>query len=880
MKTVQLSLFSFPEFYQLEIPDSTIIPTKHNQATKFFEFKICDLQNIKDSVPKLYPKQIEDVHDAEIRFFRDKQKGKMFTNGTGTGKTLVGLGIIKRFILMDKPNVLIVVPTDQKCLDWIDEAKDLKIKIHQLQGISDFPHGVNVTTYANFYQNKTMLKFHLDLIVYDESHNLVQNEKGDATVYLHKHKEVAKMPTSFKKMYWLNKEYYDSIGKEKTQEIFNEYVSSTKVLFLSASPFAYVKSLILGDGCLWNIYESYTVDDLFNNEVRGYNQPGRYEDFFIENFGYRMKTNKLTIPESGVDINLMERMFYENHKKSGAISGRQIDVDKDYSREFVLLDSNIGDKIDAGLGEITSRDFESNYPNLYKYYKRKWRYHYTRQLLENIKANLSIERIKKHLEFDRKIVVFHDYNAAVLSHPFQFVTDELINDDNEDEQKDRVGLSQDIARFNSEYQHLTNLDVSTLINPLILFKKVFGERVGIYNGTVGKKKRKMIIDDFMNDFSFTDIMMVQRKAGKEGISLHDVTGSKQRVLVELGLPTAPTDCIQVEGRIYRIGLKSNAIYEYMTIQTAFERLAYAFTIAERSRTAENLSMGEKARNMELIFKQGYQNPIDDDPNENQGVGGKEKDNSLDDISEFDKSISFYYANMKKTAKTKAREGSDYYATPEPLGYKMVEWLCGLPGNKFLEPSAGHGAIGRFFPALGDNTYVEQSLELSSKLCLNIEEGEVMEMQFEKLSKWNKYDKIAMNPPFGNSGKLAAEHLEKALFEHLSISYQFKAFSRLIAIIPDGPSMQKRLESISENKKSSGFIISHEILLPACTFNRAGTSVICKIIVIDSKKSDMDRFKYCDFLNEGIKRVINLQHCENINEFFKEIEHIQITDYNE
>lgn len=877
MREIQLTLFSYPEFYEDKIPDISVIPKEHQVIESEFKFKFCDFENIKASVPKLYEEQLLDVLDVEKRFFEAKRKGKLLTNGTGTGKTLVGLGVIKRFILMNKNNILIVVPTDKKCKDWIEEGVDLNIHIHQLESTSQFQPGINVTTYANFYQNDLILHFHQDLIVYDESHKLLQNEKGDQTVYFNKHKSVAKLPTTFKMMYWENRDYYDTISKEKLKEMFDDYIQSTKVLFLSASPFAYIKSLIIGDGTLWDIYESDTIDDLFDNKLPSYNEGGRYEKFFMENFGYRMKTNKLTVPESGVDMNLMERQFYEKYKKEGAISGRQIDVDKDYSREFILLDSKIGNEIDNGIKILSSQDFEKSYPYLSKYWKKKWAYHYTRQLLENIKANLSIPRIKQHLKLNRKVVIFHDYNNSYLSHPFRFEVDKLLT--TEEERRDYSPLDREILRFESEHQDLINLDLSDLINPIDLYNQTFGSNVTFFNGTISNKKKQKGLDVFMQDFSEINIAVVQRKAGKEGISMHDMTGNQQRVLIELGLPTSPTDSIQVEGRIYRIGLMSNSIYEYLTIQTAFERFAYSYTVAERSRTAENLSMGEKARNMELIFKEGYQNPTEDEPNLSQGVGGKEKDRSLDEISDFEKSISLYFSNQKKSAKTKSREGLDYYATPEPLGYKMVEWLYALDGNRCLEPSAGHGAIGRFFSPLTNNTYIEPSYELSSKLRLNVEAGgDVINGTFESFSIWNKFDKIAMNPPFGVGGKLAAEHLEKALTKHLYQNFMYKAFSRLIAIIPDGAAMDKRLRQFSEMKEMKPFFISHEILLPTCTFERAGTNVLCKIIVVDMKKQNPDFMEY-DFYNEGNKRIIDLRYCKSINDFFKEIENIQINHYN-
>ena len=284
--------------------------------------------------------------------------------------------------------------------------------------------------------------------------------------------------------------------------------------------------------------------------------------------------------------------------------------------------------------------------------------------------------------------------------------------------------------------------------------------------------------------------------------------------------------------------------------------------------------------MELIFKEGYQNFIEDDPYEGQGIGGKDADESLDETTEFQKAISFYFSNQKKTAKTKAKEGVDYFATPEPLGYKMTEWLYGLPGNRFLEPSAGHGAIGRFYPTLMDNSFVEPSMELSSRLRLNIQSGEIYNFRFEELSIWNKFDKIAMNPPFGHAGKLAADHLEKAMLHHLYQDMKFKSFSRLICIVPVTSNIEKRIMEWSEEKKLIKFFISHEILLPACTFERAGTKVVCNILVIDRKTDAGYGTREIGFNDSENKRTIDLRDCKSINEFFTEIEHLQLTDYNE
>jgi len=581
-----------------------------------------DLKSIIESLPELYMDQQKDVLKAERRF--QTGKGILFTNGTGTGKTFVGLGIIKRFTLQYLENIIIVVPTDKKAKDWIKEGLILNLKIYQLEGINDIKKGIIVTTYSNFYQNEKLINANFDLIVYDESHYLMQNASGSFTEAFNKHKKISKLQSTFDTKYRTELSnqcsYYDSnlernvLNDEKFQKLYNnklkEYLNKTKVVFLSASPFAYHKSVMIGDGTLWNIYEK---EELKKDVFHSYNEPDQYEKFFQENFGYRMRYNKLTTPDAEVNINLMERNFFEKYSKQGVISGRQIEVDKDYSRDFITVNSHIGKKIDEGKELFYSTEFRETFKFLSKYVDRKFNYNYTNQLLECIKAKEIGVRIQQHINLGRKVIVFHNYNNSLPSHPFKFDVHKLVR--TEEEYADVYELSKDIAAFEREYPELVNLDLEDLINPRATLKRSFPD-LKEFNGTVSKKKRSTFIEDFNNDYSDTDLLLVQTKAGKEGISLHDKTGKKQRVLITLGLPTAPTDAIQIEGRIYRIGLLSNAVYEYITLQTNFERFAFAEKIAKRSRTAENLAMGEKARNLELVFTEGYLNAHNDEPSTN------------------------------------------------------------------------------------------------------------------------------------------------------------------------------------------------------------------------------------------------------------------------
>lgn len=834
--------------------------------TTLYEEKItlANLDCIVNKLPQLFPDQQKDVLKAEQRF--QNGKGILFTNGTGSGKTFTALGIAKRFELQNKNNILIVVPTDKKAKDWISEAQHFDLQIHQLKDIKDFRKGITVTTYANFYQNVNILKITYDLVIYDESHYLLQNAQGDFTEALYKHREVANLSSKFKRLYTYElrekaKVYNPTMNKyfvneDEFEKLYNEkiatFLEKTKVVFLSATPFAYHKSLLIGDGTLWDINEHpYHKKDTF----QGYNQPSDYETFFTKNFGYSMKYNKLNRPDAEIDEGLMERAFFEKYRELGVISGRKIQIDQDYSRDFITINSTIGDQIDDGKQIMSTEEFRKEYPLLYRFNYRKFSYQYTNQLLECLKAKDVIDRVQQHLNLNRKVVIFHNYNHSLLEHPFKFNARRLLK--GEDEIKNLGQLYREIERFEDNYPELVNLDLNHLSNTRKTLNDNF-KNVLEFNGTVSKKKRAINLEKFNDNQSDYNILLVQTKAGKEGISIHDVIGNKQRVLLNLGLPIAPTDAIQIEGRIYRIKLMSNAIYEYITLQTNFERIAFAEKVATRSRTAENLAMGNNARNMELIFKEGYLSSHDELPNLNQGTGGKDSDLYFEEISEFERAKTYYYSILKKNSKTKSREGNDYFATPEPLGYKMVEWLNIKPGHNLLEPSAGHGAIGRFFPENCVNTYIEPSYTLSSELSLNVK-GEIKQMRFEELNHWNKYDGIAMNPPFGKNSKLAMEHVEKAT-HHMNVRDK----SRIVSIVPNGTSFDKRLKAFLDNPDNKDIFLKAEILLPSVVFKRASTSVYTKIIILDKNCGD-----------DNYYRKIDLSQIKNVKTFFDDIENLNI-----
>ena len=848
-----------------------------------------DLKNIAETLPMLLPEQQDDVLKAERRLLEespvpgDPKRGILFTNGTGTGKTYTGLGVIKRSVRRGAKDILIVVPTFKKAIDWQNDAKNLQLNVGVLEGTLDRGKGINVTTYANFRMNEALRNRDFDLIVYDESHKLVQNEEGgqtsgnDAHRFVTNHPDIlrnkveerivgprphpkdAKYPGEGFEYPGMPNYDDDAAAWEKKRDAMraeiaaeeNRIKAKTKVVFLSATPFAYHKTLTYAEGYLFEVPRS-------EGGLR-YNQAGGFDQFLVENFGYRMRYNKLTIPESGVDVDLMEREFADRLMKAGAVSGRMIDVPYDYSREFVLVDPGLGAALDKGIGLLYG--YVDHDRNKWRYLPTiagaKFKYHYVQQLMEAIKVAQSLERIRQHIALGRKIILFHNYVNAVPDHPFRGL--EMLVEAMESKHE-RDEAKKELIEFNERYPELRETDFGRIMNPLALMEHEFPGQIVFFNGNVSDKKKLAAVDAFNDDKSKVKIIMAQSESMKEGVSAHDVTGKHQRVVANVGLPIKPTDAIQEEGRAYRVGVKSNAINEYIVIHTNTEKHAFGSKINLRVRTAENLALGSQARALQDAFKQGYLNPVEAAPDENQGKGGKASDRRSAVATPYDRARSFYFGRQKKTSKTKSAEGVDYYATPEPIGFKMVEWVGARANERLLEPSVGHGAIGRFFPNFTTNHFIEPSTDLANEARIKIERGMVDVGTYEDFNIGNKFDGIVMNPPFGLGGSTAMKHLAKA-------AQQVKDGGRIIALIPEGPAADERFNKWYE-AAPVGMIKVAEFGLPNVTFERAGTNVKTRIVVLD--RIDNARLRS----EAPVQARIDIQ-AETVEELFQRFEHLQV-----
>lgn len=799
--------------------------------------------------------QIDDVHDTLNRFYVQNKKGKLFTNATGTGKTYLACGVVDAINAICKPNVLIVAPTDALLADWKKSflSHGYPSKVITCSGSAAVGE-ITLITYASFRQSVHLLSITYDLVVVDESHHLMMNTGGDKTTGSDLMRALVGHPKGLYLRHGFTGADTDE-ARAVNVELHARAFEKTKVLLLSATPFATHKCIDYAEGLIFDYGEEPTSI--------GYNTPSAKDRFFIDHFGYSIRCGKLQRPDVAVDIGLMERNFHEFLVASGGLSFRSLVVDTDYSRDFILIDSAIGAKIDAGLKVLR----EGNYPWLKSIGAGCINSQKQKQLLESIKARAAIDRIRKHLALGRKVVVYHSFHQEEICQPFQFDSDiEKISDC-----FDRDRAEREYERFKAENPELASIEGLSLQSTVSTFEAAFGDSLGVVNGRVSKTKRNKYIKLFNQDDSGVNVILLQERAGREGLSFQDKSGKHQRVLMQLGMPADAVACIQIEGRIRRYLSASNAIYEYFNTGTFFEVSSFARAIAERSETVENMACGANARNLKASFISGYLNSGSDEPSEEQGTGGVESDCRSVETDVWNQARSKYYGKMKKNSRTKSAEGSDFYATPEPIGLFMVMLARLRAGQSFLEPSTGTGSIAAWCPHNVNLTCVENSYELFERLQLLINRRATFKhMSFENFYYGRGFDGTVMNPPFGTGGKLAAEHLKKAC--ELT-----RGTGRVVALIPDTENMDKRVEKmLRELEKDKCYMrMIGSYSLPTLTFERAGTSVKTKILVFIRSTDRFSRlmeiqckyedFSFCDTHDELFSAIKDYADCNLQNQ---------------
>ena len=651
--------------------------------------------------------------------------------------------------------------------------------------------------------------------------------------------------------------HYTNEVKPKLEAQAKTEWKDTKTIFLSATPFNTRENLDYVEGYIFKYPE-------VENSGR---MSGRTQ-FYLDHFGaaYKFRYGRLEQSTSNPEAVAKQEIEFSDYLQHtlGTMSGRIIDSPYDYSRDFPTVSPDHAEQFNQAVQEVIGG--HGVLADAYR--KTIGDYTYGSALFETMKVANIIERIKAHLDAGRKVVIFHRRveSKEPIKPPFALMLEQanhLVSIMGEGEDKKEAAKA--VRDFRKKYADLLKweqtLDYSM---PREQIAKVFGkDKVLFFSGKESTKVKDKAVDTFNDDNSGKNIIVIQEASGKEGISLHDKTGEHQRVCITLALPQSPITALQIEGRTYRIGNKSNAIFEYPILGLNSEMMLFGQKFNNQVSTTENLALGSQARSLRDSFANGILEHSGVVPIDQQGVGGKEFDAPKDQSTDgFDNAVLDYYSNQKLNSRN--REGVDYFPTPEPLGYKMMEWANMGEGDTVMEPSAGHGAIARYAPKGNQMVAIEPSQSLFAKLQLKAGGlgRKFVNTIFENYDISNKHDVVVMNPPFGTAGATAIAHLGKA-FKHLEEG------GRVVALIPRG-STDKKFEKWINGEKTA--VMRAEVELPDIVFKQAGTNVVCRVVVVDKISNEAMRAK------AGSVEKWNLGgHYDKIEDFFEDLRDIEMPD---
>lgn len=876
----------------------------------------------------------EHAYGKGYMFTNGTGTGKTFT-GLGIAKRLVKQGKGRILIVTPSQKKVSDWIKDGHNLNMEIRDLDSWAKDRGTTATTESGEGVVITTFANFGVNKKLLETKWDAVIYDESHRIMENKNGAETARSMQHYMVTNRSENhcFLRLQETNKDYqkqkalgeqFDIVRAKETERIRKEYKAShpsaterdvayatsrmvprdvynftpsdyvtfpvlgkihaeyvkalshyinevkpkleaqaknewkdTKTIFLSATPFNTRENLDYVEGYIFKYPEG----------EKGGRISGRTQ-FYLDHFGaaYKFRYNRLEQSTSNPEAVAKQEIAFSDYLQDtlGTMSGRIIDSPYDYSRDFPTVSPDHAEQFNQAV-----QDAVRGHGVLADAYRRTiGDYNYGSALFETMKVANIIERIKAHLDAGRKVVIFHRRveTKEPLKPPFASMLEQANRSialmKPGEEQKKAI---QAVKDFRKKYADLLEweqtLDYSM---PREQIAKVFGkDKVLFFSGKESTKVKDKAVDTFNSDDSGKNIIVIQEASGKEGISLHDTTGKHQRVCITLALPQSPITALQIEGRTYRIGNKSNAIFEYPILGLNSEMMLFGEKFNNQVSTTENLALGSQARNLRDSFANGILEHSGVVPIDQQGVGGKEFDAPKEQSTDgFDNAVLDYYSNQKLNSRN--REGVDYFPTPEPLGYKMMEWANMGEGDTVLEPSAGHGAIARYAPKGNQMVAIEPSQSLFTKLQLKAG-GLGRKFQntiFENYDISNKHDVVVMNPPFGTAGTTAIAHLGKA-FKHLEEG------GRVVALIPRG-STDKKFEKWIEGEKTA--VMRAEVALPDIVFEKAGTKVVCRVVVVDKISNEAMRAKA-----GSVEKWDLGGHYDKIEDFFEDLRDVEMPD---
>ena len=555
--------------------------------------------------------------------------------------------------------------------------------------------------------------------------------------------------------------------------------------------------------------------------------------------------------------------------KQGIMTQRQMKIDpkmvdtefnkSDVDQKWVDMFHNVNDAYEAALN--TYRD-EDGHPLDVKITSEISRHRegMLKRILEGSKVPFAIERAEQHLADGKSVVMFVETKAD--RDVGKFRKSEFFKDPTLYSYPEMQSLMSDwkvaegMARMSREAPppkpfadfiytlasalHDAGIDYQ-LPSTADLITDHFGkDKVATYTGAVTMGQASKNKADFLSGRK--PILVATMAKGGTGLSLHDTVGDRPTVQVNLNLPWTASSVDQVSGRVARYGLQSKAAIEWLFAgNIPWEANKLAPRVGARMR-----DMGALVRGVEMKSAEALDGNFDFDGTINVGQGANE--GKIDLAAGEDEGRHDLYAQAERleASRRKAQDTSGgFFATPYPLAVLMQKISGVKPGDRVLEPSAGHGNLVRFMPDDAHVTAVEQRPDNFKTLQATLGKRAIQpDLHNADFLDWatpdqnGRYDIVTMNPPFERAAGIGSQDVA-----HVQRAYDLLApGGRLVSIMGEGPFFR-------DNKGDAAFrqwlddVGATVVKLPADTFKKSGTGANARMVVIDrdrpGARSDID-----------------------------------------
>lgn len=477
--------------------------------------------------------QIEDVGMA-VNAFEKKKPMFLLANEAGTGKTFVLGGIIRELREKGVKN-FVYVTQNQDLITQI--KKDLS------------PYGINDVQFVTYSKMDANPKG--GVLIFDEAHNI--KNLGE--------------------------------GKGRAVEGQKLMQQAGMTIFASATPFQNPSETeyLAGTGIFSDV--------------------GGFPDW-AKAYGSSSRTIKFFNPKTKKEQSLT-KIYWVNtaeNKKNGAAARQwfmkqgimtqramKIDpsmVDVTFKRDkvdekWVDLYNRVMKAYETALGRFATEDGGSSDKKVTGEIMRH-RESMIKRILEASKINAAIERSKELLKEGKNVVLFVETKADRTIGRFRraehFKDDKLYTFPEMEDLMSQWNQEAGMAKMMNEkapprpfaafiYEiasamHEAGLDTALPSTADDLLKGLGGEsNVAVYTGAIAGTTATKNKNDFMAGRK--KVLIATMAKGGTGLSLHDTTGNRPTVQLNINLPWAAWQVDQVSARVARYGLKSKAMIEWM-----------------------------------------------------------------------------------------------------------------------------------------------------------------------------------------------------------------------------------------------------------------------------------------------------------------------------